>query len=89
MASCNEYGELCGLHNPQRELDTGFKQPKSPFFSGTSVTMFDLTRRKKAIEKLICTKQTIKRDEFLNLKLSARFLPQFVDVRYGTITLYH
>ncbi len=22
----NEYGELCGLHNPQRQLDTRFKQ---------------------------------------------------------------
>jgi hypothetical protein len=27
----NEYGELCGLHNPQRELDTEFKQKKSSF----------------------------------------------------------
>ncbi len=24
--TCNEYLELCGLHNPQRQLDTGFKQ---------------------------------------------------------------
>ncbi len=27
----NEYGELCGLHNPQRHLDTGLKHTKSSF----------------------------------------------------------
>jgi hypothetical protein len=26
--SCHEYGELYGLHNPQRQLDTRFKQSK-------------------------------------------------------------
>ena len=44
--TCNEYGELCGLHNPQRQLDTGFKQ--SDHFRGTSFIKFDLSRSKKS-----------------------------------------
>jgi hypothetical protein len=38
--------------DPQRQLDTGFKQKLS--FSGTSFTMLDLSRsNKKEIEELI------------------------------------
>jgi hypothetical protein len=47
---CNVYGDLCGLDNPQRQLDTGFKQKLS--FSGTSFTMLDLSRRKKSNRKV-------------------------------------
>jgi hypothetical protein len=35
------------IHNSQHQLDTGFKHTKSSFLFGTSLTMLDLSRRKK------------------------------------------
>jgi hypothetical protein len=48
----NTVNYACGLHNHQRQLDTGFKD-----FLGTSLTMFNLSRRKKSksLSKILYT----------------------------------